>query len=133
MIILGGQLTAGATGTIMQDAGFTDVAFSFPLPASCLSLKNGSKVKAYYNSSRYNEIALQVFSNIVAYDSVLIRHIVYTKLFTSLIFDVLLITNRIPSATIKKSIEENDELAPYVASFSSRGPNPITRDILKVI
>ena len=43
-------------------------------------------------------------------------------------FDVLLITNRMLS-----SIEEKDELAPYVVSFSSRGPNPITSDILKVI
>ncbi|XP_059627108.1 cucumisin-like [Cornus florida] len=36
-----------------------------------------------------------------------------------------------PTATIKKSEGIKDELAPYVASFSSRGPNPITRDILK--
>ena len=27
----------------------------------------------------------------------------------------------------------NDVMAPYVVSFSSRGPNPITPDILKVI
>ncbi|KAA8534154.1 hypothetical protein F0562_031653 [Nyssa sinensis] len=36
-----------------------------------------------------------------------------------------------PTATILKSIESKDSLAPYVVSFSSRGPNPITRDILK--
>ncbi|KAK8592122.1 hypothetical protein V6N13_062708 [Hibiscus sabdariffa] len=35
------------------------------------------------------------------------------------------------SATIFKSDEGNDTLAPYVASFSSRGPSPITPDILK--
>ncbi|XP_050241859.1 cucumisin-like [Quercus robur] len=40
-------------------------------------------------------------------------------------------SSRTPTATIQKSIEGNDELAPYVATFSSRGPNPITRDILK--
>uniref|UniRef100_A0A7N2M7E5 Peptidase S8/S53 domain-containing protein n=1 Tax=Quercus lobata TaxID=97700 RepID=A0A7N2M7E5_QUELO len=54
----------------MQAVSYTDVAFSFPLPASCLSLKNESEVKAYYNSSS------------------------------------------IPTATIQKSIGENDELAP---------------------
>uniref|UniRef100_A0A7N2M7X2 Cucumisin n=1 Tax=Quercus lobata TaxID=97700 RepID=A0A7N2M7X2_QUELO len=86
----GGQLAAGAVGTIMQNTRFTNVANSFPLPASCLSLKKVSEVKDYYNSSR------------------------------------------IPTATIQKSIEENDGLAPYVVSFSSRGPNPITRDILKL-
>lgn len=37
-----------------------------------------------------------------------------------------------PTAIIEKSIESKDELAPVVASFSSRGPNPITADILKV-
>ncbi|MBA0627224.1 hypothetical protein Godav_004763, partial [Gossypium davidsonii] len=35
------------------------------------------------------------------------------------------------TATIFKSNEVNDTRAPYVASFSSRGPNPITPDILK--
>ncbi|XP_022743352.1 cucumisin-like [Durio zibethinus] len=35
------------------------------------------------------------------------------------------------TATIFKSNEDNDTMAPYVASFSSRGPNPITPDILK--
>ncbi|KAK8487223.1 hypothetical protein V6N11_013946 [Hibiscus sabdariffa] len=37
------------------------------------------------------------------------------------------------TTTIFKSDEGNDTLAPYVVSFSSRGPNPITPDILKVI
>ncbi|XWS65923.1 hypothetical protein CRYUN_Cryun05aG0155500 [Craigia yunnanensis] len=36
-----------------------------------------------------------------------------------------------PTATILRSNEGNDAMAPYVASFSSRGPNPITPDILK--
>ncbi|XP_058208208.1 cucumisin-like [Rhododendron vialii] len=36
-----------------------------------------------------------------------------------------------PMATIGKSITTKDESAPYVVWFSSRGPNPITLDILK--
>ncbi|PIM98682.1 Cucumisin [Handroanthus impetiginosus] len=36
-----------------------------------------------------------------------------------------------PTANIFKSAEVNETLAPFVVSFSSRGPNPITRDILK--
>ncbi|XP_052207257.1 cucumisin-like [Diospyros lotus] len=36
-----------------------------------------------------------------------------------------------PKATIFKSNEANDTLAPYVVSFSSRGPNLVTTDILK--
>ncbi|KAF9597456.1 hypothetical protein IFM89_018902, partial [Coptis chinensis] len=35
------------------------------------------------------------------------------------------------TADIFKSIEIKDESAPFVVSFSSRGPNPITSDILK--
>ncbi|OMO76493.1 hypothetical protein COLO4_25547 [Corchorus olitorius] len=36
-----------------------------------------------------------------------------------------------PTATIYKSTEGTDTLAPYVNTFSSRGPSPITPDILK--
>ncbi|KAL6312491.1 hypothetical protein AAG906_032855 [Vitis piasezkii] len=36
-----------------------------------------------------------------------------------------------PTASILKSTEVNDTLAPFIVSFSSRGPNPATRDILK--
>ncbi|XP_022857283.1 cucumisin-like [Olea europaea var. sylvestris] len=36
-----------------------------------------------------------------------------------------------PSATIAKSVEAVEKAAPFVVSFSSRGPNPITSDILK--
>ncbi|WCJ19694.1 Subtilisin-like protease [Euphorbia peplus] len=47
--------------------------------------------------------------------------------------DVLryLISTSKPKATIFKSAENKDQFAPSVASFSSRGPNPITHDILK--
>lgn len=37
-----------------------------------------------------------------------------------------------PTAKINRSVEVKDELAPFIVSFSSRGPNLITRDILKV-
>jgi hypothetical protein len=36
------------------------------------------------------------------------------------------------TATIFKSEEVEDMSSPYIASFSSRGPNPITPNILKV-
>ncbi|KAJ8770402.1 hypothetical protein K2173_015016 [Erythroxylum novogranatense] len=38
---------------------------------------------------------------------------------------------RKPTATIFRSTETKDRNAPHIASFSSRGPNPITSDILK--
>ncbi|XP_047320474.1 cucumisin-like [Impatiens glandulifera] len=84
-----GPLSAGVAGMIMQDGGFKDFAFSFPLPASNIYLNNGSDILQYIQSSSK------------------------------------------PVATIEKSIAKDDDLAPYVVSFSSRGPNPITMDILK--
>ena len=45
---------------------------------------------------------------------------------------VVTVFNRTPTASILKSIEPVDITAPTVVSFSSRGPNLITLDILKV-
>ncbi|PIA54550.1 hypothetical protein AQUCO_00900841v1 [Aquilegia coerulea] len=82
-------MSAGAVGTVMQDVGYTDVAFSFQLPASYVSLQDGGNISLYMNTT----------SN--------------------------------ATASILKSIEVKDPAAPFVVSFSSRGPNPITSDILK--
>ena len=46
--------------------------------------------------------------------------------------DAILCVYRKPSANILKSEAIKDHVAPQVASFSSRGPNPIISDILKV-
>ncbi|KAK7842874.1 subtilisin-like protease sbt4.8, partial [Quercus suber] len=153
------QLAAGAVGTIMQDTTFPDVAFSFLLPASCLGLKKVSELKDYYNSSRTptatiqksiegkDELAPYVATFSSRGPNPITRDILKPDL-TAPGVDILaawseattvtrdegdtrMITNRTPTATIQKSIEGKDELAPYVATFSSRGPNPITRDILK--
>ncbi|XP_057486100.1 cucumisin-like isoform X2 [Actinidia eriantha] len=82
-------LVAGAAGVVMQDTRFQDYAYSFPLPATHVSVNNGSSISEYVNLT----------SN--------------------------------PTATIFKSYEANETLAPFVASFSSRGPNRITKDVLK--
>ncbi|KAL2525806.1 Subtilisin-like serine endopeptidase family protein [Abeliophyllum distichum] len=84
------QLVTGAAGTIMQDDGFKDFAFSFPLSASYLASIDGTEVFKYINTTTSNA-----------------------------------------TATILKSVEAVEKSAPFVVSFSSRGPNPITRDILK--
>ncbi|WOG93976.1 hypothetical protein DCAR_0313266 [Daucus carota subsp. sativus] len=84
-----GALQSGAIGTIMQDGGFKDHAFSFPLSTSYLTLEDGAEVLTFIN------------------------------------------TTSKPTATILQSIDVKDSLAPFVVSFSSRGPNPITSDLLK--
>ncbi|XP_022764505.1 cucumisin-like [Durio zibethinus] len=40
-------------------------------------------------------------------------------------------TTENPTATIFKTTVEDNQFAPFVVSFSSRGPNPVTADILK--
>ena len=57
-----GALGAGAIGTIMRDSGFEDVAFSFPLSTSYITLSDGSSVAAYINSTGYIFVDnLQIF------------------------------------------------------------------------
>lgn len=46
---------AGAIGTLMQDSGAKDVAFSFPLPASYLGIEEGSQILSYINITRYQQ------------------------------------------------------------------------------
>lgn len=43
---------AGAVGTVMQDGGNKDAAFSFPIPATYLSLSDGRHVSQYINKTR---------------------------------------------------------------------------------
>lgn len=49
-------LADGAVGTVMQDSVFRDVAFGFPLPASYISLSDGSSVLTYLNSTRCSSL-----------------------------------------------------------------------------
>lgn len=47
-----GALQSGAVGTIMQDGGFKDDAYSFPLSTSYLSLEDGEEVLTFINTTR---------------------------------------------------------------------------------
>ncbi|XP_039034062.1 cucumisin-like [Hibiscus syriacus] len=40
-------------------------------------------------------------------------------------------TTENPTATILRTSQDNNQFAPFVVTFSSRGPNPVTADILK--
>ncbi|TKY53554.1 Cucumisin protein [Spatholobus suberectus] len=82
-------LVSRVAGILVRSLRPKDVANTFELPVVHLSLKDGTLIQSYINST----------SN--------------------------------PTAVIFKSNEGNDSLAPYIASFSSRGPNSITPNILK--
>ena len=46
-----GVLLANGVGTIMADSSFTDFAFSFPLPATIISVEDGLKILYYLRST----------------------------------------------------------------------------------
>lgn len=51
-----GALGAGAAGTVMQDDGFKDVAFAFPIPATYLNSTAGKDVLNYVKANaRYSQ------------------------------------------------------------------------------
>ncbi|XP_042487748.1 subtilisin-like protease SBT4.10 [Macadamia integrifolia] len=85
-----GPFLADAQGMVMvDDIGSSDAPFSYPLPATSISIANGKKLKLYLN------------------------------------------TTRIAKAKIYKSEAIHDPKAPRVVSFSSRGPNNLSLNILK--
>ncbi|XP_042479860.1 subtilisin-like protease SBT4.3 [Macadamia integrifolia] len=92
-----GPFLADAQGMVMvDDVGSDDTPFSYPLPATAISIADGKKLKQYLNTTRSHErYALN------------------------------------PKAKIYKSQSIRDPKAPVVLSFSSRGPNPISPNILK--
>ncbi|KAI9085151.1 hypothetical protein K1719_032862 [Acacia pycnantha] len=87
--------SSGAAGVIIKLNTITlpDAGFSYALPASVITLKDGSTLNNMIKTSSNSD------NNI--------------------------------AATILKSSHYNNTLAPCIASFSSRGPNLITPDILK--
>ncbi|KAM7491976.1 hypothetical protein LguiA_034897 [Lonicera macranthoides] len=86
----------------MLDGGDRDVAQAYPLPAVYLGVEAGKGVAAYLGVVDEEDITTVNYN------------------FT---------TN--PAATVFRSNELKDTLAPFMATFSSRGPSTITPDILK--
>ena len=50
-----GAIDAGAVGTVMQDGGYSDNAYTYALPATYLDPRDGIKVHRYLNATRYFE------------------------------------------------------------------------------
>ena len=111
-----GQLLAGAAGTVMQGRRPDSSAFAFPLPAAYLSLEDGANIYSYINSTRYSSKIPWTIKEFT-------RH-------TNPNEDAQFYSN--PTATILKTNARKDTFAPYIAAFSSRGPNPAAHNILKV-
>ncbi|KAI3468816.1 hypothetical protein Pfo_025479 [Paulownia fortunei] len=102
-----GILLANGVGTIMADVLVVnpDVAFSWPLPSTLISHEDGKSVLDYIRSIEGASISF---------------------IFT---IPAHFCNNR--TATIFFSDAWKDVMAPIVVSFSSRGPSPVSPDILK--
>ncbi|RDY02017.1 hypothetical protein CR513_14574, partial [Mucuna pruriens] len=94
---------AGAVGFLIQGQTSRDTPFTYALPGSYLELKDGVNNSREYGHTLFHGIySSRGLSNCMS-----------------------------PTATIFKSNELKDTMAPEVASFSSRGPNLVTPEILK--
>lgn len=117
-----GPFDAGAVGALVQGQGFRDIPLSFPLPGSYLALQDGVSVYDYINSTRYQlKMPLTLTKSV--------ENHIYLPNMDSFSFSF---SYRTPIATIFKTDETKDTISPVVASFSSRGPNIVTPEILKV-
>lgn len=106
----------GGIGAIVASPRFLDVAMIFMAPGTIVNYTVGEKIYDYIRKSRY--IVLLLFSCNYCVKS---KHII----------DFVLCYCSSPTATIYRSQEVN-VTAPFIGSFSSRGPNPGSVRLLKV-
>ena len=106
-----GPAAAGATGAIMNGDIFNDTAFSFPLPASYLSLLDGARVYDYINKTRFFYSHPFFFFNLLPYFT-------YYSLFLAYI-----VIPQQPSSRALNSIKQLHLLFPFLqeAQIPSQG------------
>lgn len=120
---------ANVTCATYSKSGALDAPFVEPYPSLGLSLEDYTTVWIYYNSTRYEYYYLfpiPIFR--LKYKLVIV--IVYQMVFKFAFFFSFFYIN--PQGKLLQSEVLIDSTASRVDSFSSRGPNGITPDILKV-
>ena len=118
---------AGAVGTVIADGLPKDFSLIFPLPTSRLTAGDGNRTAKLLH--QLNKVSINTSSYF--YLEMIVNNINdMLRICTAYIYSVLVLLhlNSNPTASILKSIEVNDTLAPYGPSFSSRDPNPITHN-----
>lgn len=108
----------GGVGALIESDAFLDAAQIFMAPTTMVNSIAGKGINDYIHSTVY------IRSSHFAYSVVFID---IRPNLDKCFFDIC----RTPSAVIHKS-EEIKISAPFVASFSSRGPNPGSLHLLKV-
>lgn len=110
---------AGAAGSVLLNNEFDRVSFVVSLPAVAVSQDSLSSLISYKESTKYIFYILRKM--------LLFHFIFFQKIIHSLYLDY-----RTPVAEILKTEAVKDFDAPVVVGFSSRGPNAIVPEILKV-
>ena len=114
---------AGGVGMILIDETDQDIAIPFVLPSAIVGRIMGEKILLYVNSTRF---VLQLGSD---------RNFseIYLPLCWSLIQHYVVLTREPTSRIFQAKTVLGGQPAPRVAAFSSKGPNALTSEILKVI
>ena len=112
---------AGGVGMILVDEDDKDVAIPFVIPAATVGKRTGNRILSYINHTRL------VPSN----NS---RHFVWFSWFSLciLIFSSQFVDRKAMSRIFSAKTVLGSQPAPRVAAFSSKGPNALTPEILKV-
>lgn len=107
---------AGAAGMILIDEMGDHVANHFVLPGTAIGKEMGDKILSYMNSTRLS-----------AHTSIKWTFFLASQSFSKINFYRCASAMILPAKTIL-----GFRAAPHVAAFSSRGPNSLTPEILKV-
>lgn len=117
---------AGAVGMILIDEANQGVATPFVIPSAIVGTKTGERILSYINNTRF-----VVFLYLIEIEQTIFY--VLLLFFYSLTQHRIMV-NSIPMSRISRAKTVlGVQPAPRVAAFSSKGPNALTPEILKVI
>lgn len=112
---------AGGVGMILIDETDQDVAIPFVIPSAIVRAKTGEQILSYINSTRF----------VVLY---LIKYTHFDIFYFHPLTMYNIMVNRMPLSRISRAnTVVGVQPAPRAAAFSSKGPNSLTPEILKVI
>lgn len=114
---------AGGVGMILVDETDKDVAIPFVIPAAMVGKRIGNRILSYINHTRY---ALYYVGDESVYALYLHLNLcLYSKI-------IVYINSKPVSRILSSKTVLGSQPAPRIASFSSKGPNGLTPEILKV-
>lgn len=118
---------AGGVGMILIDETDKDVAIPFNFPAAIVGKRMGNRILSYINSTRFITFTL------LNYLLLIINVVTFNYYVPNIILIFFIYKNSKATTRIFASKAKiGSQPAPRVASFSSKGPNALTPEILKV-